>query len=325
MKAEPGATMRAKCFISYARKEKERLEPLVNLIRASGSRTFRDVDNLEFGSDWELQLTDAIGDARLVLVFWSEVASTAKGVLDEVEHALGLPGCRVVPVILDDTPMLPDLKKRHGVDLRPFLQSGVLQHDAALQETARTLRAIMDGVFPRVETELMEARRYLRAFNAIANSNVKVWFGGSRDLCRMAYDSVFRGALMTIWRLTDPDDPNSVPGILRSAGKEREAQQVIDDLNVRFVRHYVENRLLRNAEYLLDQESEYLPGRKAKDMPFIALSEVLDLCSRLYMKHRGQDLAYLDPIRQYNDPFEDSFKDGGLPGVDFPPADIFKP
>lgn len=69
------------------------------------------------GDVWRPTIAAAIMAARTVLVMWSANSAASREVVPEILIALAS-GARVVPVLLDDTPMPPDLSARQGIDWR---------------------------------------------------------------------------------------------------------------------------------------------------------------------------------------------------------------
>lgn len=69
------------------------------------------------GDAWRPTIAASILAARTVLVLWSANAAASHELAPEILIALAS-RARVVPVMLDNTPMPPDLAARHGVDWR---------------------------------------------------------------------------------------------------------------------------------------------------------------------------------------------------------------
>lgn len=107
-------------FISYSRADREVVAPLAELLRAGGAQVFRDEDNLTPGQPWQVVLTENLEAAQSVLVFWSGNAAQSLAVQQEYSTALSQ-GKDVVPVLLDDTPLVSELAAYHWVDLRSFV------------------------------------------------------------------------------------------------------------------------------------------------------------------------------------------------------------
>lgn len=121
----------SRVFISYSSKDREIVEPLADLLRGAGKAVWRDKTNLAFGRDWDEQARNAIAGSSRVLVFWSKNAAKSKSVRLEYRHALGT-GKPVVPVLLDGTPLPPDLERKHGVVLRRIILSEAAKIGAGL-------------------------------------------------------------------------------------------------------------------------------------------------------------------------------------------------
>jgi serine/threonine protein kinase len=101
-------------FIS-CRPENERLvRPLVSLLRASGQQVFVDSHDLEYGGDWKAGVAEAVQRSKRFLLFWSNSSQASPLVAEEWKLALATPGCAIVPVLLDRTPLPPELQRLHG-------------------------------------------------------------------------------------------------------------------------------------------------------------------------------------------------------------------
>ena len=73
--------------------------------------------SLRPGEAWRPAIAEAIMRARVVLILWSKHAASSAEVGTESRLALASQA-RVVPVLLDDTPLPGGLSERHGVDWR---------------------------------------------------------------------------------------------------------------------------------------------------------------------------------------------------------------
>jgi hypothetical protein len=111
-------------FISYSRENDNLVLPLVSLLRASGQNVFISFQNLEYGADRKAQIAEAIRGSKRFLLFWSKSSQVSSFVREECELALATPRCGVVPVVLDRTPLPPELERFHGTaDLAPLFQT----------------------------------------------------------------------------------------------------------------------------------------------------------------------------------------------------------
>lgn len=101
-------------FFSYAREDLPFAKVAAELLRASGLRVFLDLDTLEYGTDWRVQVERAIRRADRVLLIWSYEASRSRWVLMEARLASRLKKI-VVPVNLDDSSLPIRLRHVHAV------------------------------------------------------------------------------------------------------------------------------------------------------------------------------------------------------------------
>ena len=118
----------ATLVISYSRADQTQVRAVVSLLQGA----LRDIEKavfwdgqLEPGDPWFEQLKAHIDATPQLFVFWCDHACRSDQVRREFLYALGQHK-RVVPVVLDDTPLAAELAPIHGIDLR-----GAIQHDRA--------------------------------------------------------------------------------------------------------------------------------------------------------------------------------------------------
>jgi hypothetical protein len=106
--------------ISYSRIHKRQIVPLVKFLQEMRpklkSAVFWD-DDFTTGEDWRQQFQKALKKSPKLLVFWCSHANTSSGVKGEIRYAFSQ-GKKVVPILLDDTPMRPQLAAVQGIDFR---------------------------------------------------------------------------------------------------------------------------------------------------------------------------------------------------------------
>ncbi len=103
-------------FVSYSRRNRSLVQPLVRLLRASGQDVFIDQENLDYGTNWREQGREAIARSSRFLLFWSRDASRSDFVEEEWRAALESSSISIVPIILDRTRLPPELSHLHGTD-----------------------------------------------------------------------------------------------------------------------------------------------------------------------------------------------------------------
>ncbi|MEZ5480275.1 MAG: toll/interleukin-1 receptor domain-containing protein [Thiolinea sp.] len=101
-------------FVSYSRLDSERVQHAVALLEAGGAEVFRDIDDIQFGDQWEQVIRAKLKECERVMVFWSRHAQGSEWVGKEYLLALSM-GKRLVPVLLDGTPLPPELGKFHAL------------------------------------------------------------------------------------------------------------------------------------------------------------------------------------------------------------------
>jgi len=101
-------------FISYARLDQPLVSRAVEFLRGGGLNVFVDSQSIAYGTDWRQALVDAIENAERVMLFWTAAAAVSVWVTREWQLALKR-GKKVVPTLLDDTPLPPALARLQAV------------------------------------------------------------------------------------------------------------------------------------------------------------------------------------------------------------------
>jgi formylglycine-generating enzyme required for sulfatase activity len=74
-------------FISFARDDLDRVEPLIKAGESLGYSVWRDTDLLSPGASWAREIEDAIAAARCVLVIWTAATSRSPALLVDAARA----------------------------------------------------------------------------------------------------------------------------------------------------------------------------------------------------------------------------------------------
>ena len=133
-----------KFFVSYSHRDEEFIEPVVQLLRATGAPLFRDRDEIRPGKKWRLELQKHLQQADVIVVFWSKHASVSVEVESEWRGAVEL-GKDVIPVILDQTPLNPMLREYQYIDLRSIMRVGHPM-ESILSELGELILYRLEGV-----------------------------------------------------------------------------------------------------------------------------------------------------------------------------------
>ena len=105
----------AQTVILYARADAAHMERVRQLV---GLHDEVLIDRkIQPGAPWRQVMALAITQSRTVLVLWSRRAARSSELATEWRLAAAA-GVRLVPVLLDDTPMPAELGARHAVDWR---------------------------------------------------------------------------------------------------------------------------------------------------------------------------------------------------------------
>ena len=121
-------------FISYARADRTRVEPLAQALEDAGFTTWWD-DDLAGGVEYSREIEARIHEARAVLVLWSETSIESTWVADEAE--LGRDLGKLVPVLLDDVAPKMGFRQFQAIDFRRWAGAAGEPCFTALAEALR--------------------------------------------------------------------------------------------------------------------------------------------------------------------------------------------
>jgi hypothetical protein len=109
-------------FLSYNRADREVARRVGAQLRLVSADVWLDEWEIRAGDSIPGKVNDALATVDTVIVIWSSNASRSKWVRAELETAIqsGIEdeSLRVIPVILDDTPLPPLIRRLKWVDLR---------------------------------------------------------------------------------------------------------------------------------------------------------------------------------------------------------------
>jgi hypothetical protein len=111
-------------FVSYSRLDEPIVSAAVRLMRAVGAETFQDTDSIQPGEIWREVIFTTIESASSIIVFWSRNSAVSAAVRVEWMQGAYL-NKRIIPVLLDSTPLDPGLAKYQWLDWRVFSVAGV--------------------------------------------------------------------------------------------------------------------------------------------------------------------------------------------------------
>jgi hypothetical protein len=117
-KAKP----RIRAFVSYSHEDRVLVEPVVRLLRMTRNDVFLDFQSIELGTPWREEISTALAQAQVGIVFWCKHAHQSSHVGREWRAGIGMRK-RLLPVILDNTRMPRGLEGFQGVDFRALASS----------------------------------------------------------------------------------------------------------------------------------------------------------------------------------------------------------
>ncbi|MCW9059955.1 MAG: toll/interleukin-1 receptor domain-containing protein [Gammaproteobacteria bacterium] len=110
----------ASLFISYSHKDKRIVYPLVDMNEDLQRAAWVDYLHTTPGSDWNEEHKSAIKRSYRLILLWSVNSAQSKTVEKEWRWALKC-GTQIVPVLLDETPLPPEVSHLHGVSLKDYV------------------------------------------------------------------------------------------------------------------------------------------------------------------------------------------------------------
>lgn len=106
---------KTKIFISYNHQDTALISPIVQLLRVNQSFVFLDVDGIRPGKRWRSEISKALDESNMIVLFWCGHASESKEV--EKEWRLGIEKNKdILPLILDKTPLPDELSHYQWID-----------------------------------------------------------------------------------------------------------------------------------------------------------------------------------------------------------------
>jgi predicted nucleotide-binding protein len=91
-------------FVSYSRSDSELVHQIIDQLRTLGVRTWVDAEQLTPGESWERAISEALRNAKTILVFLSPTSVASRWIAAELDHALSS-NVRVLPILLHVTPV----------------------------------------------------------------------------------------------------------------------------------------------------------------------------------------------------------------------------
>jgi hypothetical protein len=135
-------------FVSYSRDDSRMATLVVQLLRARDD-VFYDIDSIKAGEPWRDALLRAIDDATHFYLLWCMHSARSEEVEWEWRRAIS-GNKRLVPVLLDSTPLVEPLTKYQWVDFQGVVEGhkpaillpGVLRSRRDLERAKARQRAI---------------------------------------------------------------------------------------------------------------------------------------------------------------------------------------
>lgn len=79
---------RTNVFVSYSSHDGALVAPIVKLLNANRTLVFQDVDSIQPGKRWRVELEKALNDSNMVVLFWCQHSSQSSEVKKEWQAAI---------------------------------------------------------------------------------------------------------------------------------------------------------------------------------------------------------------------------------------------
>jgi len=101
-------------FLSYTRADLDLVHPLEQALAAQGVSIWRDQHSIYGGEQWPKAIGEAIAATDAIILVWSANSAQSHFIEFEWTTALALKK-RIIPCLLDDTPLPPSLRAINGI------------------------------------------------------------------------------------------------------------------------------------------------------------------------------------------------------------------
>ncbi len=148
-------------FISYSRKDANFVETLVEKLRGTDIRVWKDTEEIQAGTDWRAALQDGISKASAML-FVSSVNSIGSEWMAHEMQAFLLSGRKVMPIVIDDAGeqrMPGALRDIQWVDFRSNYAGAFEKLIDALRDFIDKEKIVADQAIPKVSSSPVFLRK----------------------------------------------------------------------------------------------------------------------------------------------------------------------
>jgi len=131
-------------FLSHNSVDKAYVEKLASALQLVGCHVWFDGWKIRPGDSIPSAINEGLRDFDIFLLAWSTSAASSRWVENEMNSALtklmGNPGCKVIPVVLDDSPLPPLIQHIRYADARNDREPILVAKEILGIETDRELR-----------------------------------------------------------------------------------------------------------------------------------------------------------------------------------------
>jgi ABC-type branched-subunit amino acid transport system substrate-binding protein len=183
----------ADIFISYSRSDRARVAPFAEALTGQGFTVWWDA-RIATGEDFDRAIDDAITQAKVILVVWSQASISSRWVKEEAED--GLSRECLIPIRIDDVTIPRGFRRIQAAD---FLAPDPQANPDVWRKLCSDIRILVEGERPaahnrptgiesggkRKPAPLLSRRKVLAG--ATASSGLLVAFGFNRGLIPMPF------------------------------------------------------------------------------------------------------------------------------------------
>jgi hypothetical protein len=135
-------------FVSYSHADASLVAPVVRLLRVNKSLVFQDTDRIPPGKRWRDEIAKALAESNLVVVFWCDHACRSTQVSSEWKAAIDQDK-DLLPLLLDATPLPPELEQFQWIDFRGTVGANHSSIDPSVNDVPSAASAPPKAARPR--------------------------------------------------------------------------------------------------------------------------------------------------------------------------------
>ncbi len=176
-----GKAALGKIFISHSSTDKRWVRRFERSLRDAGYDTWLDEKEIEVGDALAAKVSEGVRDAKVVVVVVSAASVVSQWLrfeLDIATERMIRGDCRVLPILIDDVEMPPEISGRLYADMRPRRRGGLARVLRALESEADKYPAPSTPLTMDSTDSWVRRQAYERFLTDLADG----WFSATMDV-----------------------------------------------------------------------------------------------------------------------------------------------